>query len=617
MYIKNHIFIKYFSSIFALFLFGSHIVFAQSPCDPNGIHPFCTDDNPYGITYSSGTTGDASSFFGSSSYSCLYSMPAPAYYYMRIATPGDLLIHIQQVNSGGNLIDVDFACWGPFSAPNQTTFINNLCSGVYHLDNTTSGSHAPTSGYHNPNDPSTWGGYPNGNVVDCSYSALGTEWCYIPNGQVGEFYLLLLTNYSRNPGTITFSQHSGAANTDCSLLAGISHNGPICEGETLFFTCDNYQYGAVYHWTGPNNWSSNLQNPVIQHTTTAMSGTYTFSMTYQGETFTETTVVQINPLPIINITPANPTICDGDEIVLHASGGATYAWSTGHTTADIQLYPTQTETYVVTVTSEHGCTATSSVTVRYGETFEYHLPEYVCSGTRVSVIPKLPSVTYQWNTGETSHTIVPKVNVATNYVVTITDTNGCVAKDSLMVYPTPTADFVADAYQKEMDEGMATIYFNDLSEGVDYWNWNFNDIHNPNCSSSLASPFYIFTRPGLYQVCQTVSTDHNCADTLCRRVIITTPFEFYVPNAFTPYRPNGLNDVFAPKGVGILSDNYEMIIYNRIGQIVFQTTELLGGWDGTLPNGEIAPFGLYVYRVSLTDMNEDDKVFYGTVTLIR
>jgi len=72
---KSYHKITLFSFLFFLLL-GGGFLFSQSPCDPNGIHPFCTDENPYGITYNSGTTGDASGFFGTSSRSCLYSMPA-------------------------------------------------------------------------------------------------------------------------------------------------------------------------------------------------------------------------------------------------------------------------------------------------------------------------------------------------------------------------------------------------------------------------------------------------------------------------------------------------------------------------------------------------------------
>jgi len=613
---KNRDIFYFFIGFFFLISAGQPLR-AQSPCDVNGINPFCTDDNPYGITYNSGTSGDASSFFGSSSYACLYSMPAPAYYYLRISSPGDLLIHIRQVSVGGYEIDVDFACWGPFNASNEAAFINNLCTGQYNLDNVTSGSHVPSGGYHNPNDPSTWGGYPNGNLVDCSYSAVGTEWCYIPNAQVGEYYILLLTNYSRSPGTITFSQSSGSANTDCSLLASVSHNGPLCEGETLIFTCDNYQAGATYSWTGPNNWTSNLQNPVIQNTTAAMSGTYTFQMIHQGETFTESTSVQIYPLPVVNITPPNPAVCDGDTISLQASGGGTYEWSNGSTDSIITVVPTQTETYSVTVTSDFGCVSSSSTTIRYGQTNNYSLLDEICSGNRVSVSPYDPSVRYVWNSGETSYSILPQVSVPTQYVVVITDSNGCVVTDSIMVYPTPVADFIADAYSKEMEDGMAVINFTDLSEGAEIWKWSFGDQGASGNFSDVPSPLYVYTRPGLYNICQVVSTAHNCADTLCRRVLITTPFNFYIPNSFTPYRQNGLNDIFAPKGVGIMPENYEMVIYNQYGQLIFKTNELFGGWDGSLPNGEIAPLGVYVYRITLYDFSEDEKIYYGTVTLIR
>ena len=98
--------------LFVLLIFNFHLTFAQSPCDPNGIHPFCTEDNPYGITYNTATSGSADDFLGPYGYACLYSYPAPAYYYLRISTPGDLLIFISQtsVNDGMGL-DVDFACW--------------------------------------------------------------------------------------------------------------------------------------------------------------------------------------------------------------------------------------------------------------------------------------------------------------------------------------------------------------------------------------------------------------------------------------------------------------------------------------------------------------------------
>ena len=182
----------------------------QSPCDFDGIHPFCTDNNPMGITYPSGTgNGNASSFLGSSSACCLGSTPRPAWYYMKIYQPGSLLIYIEQFNTSHVGIDVDFACWGPFPTTDVPTFLTNLCNGTYTL--TTSGgpgSHRPSNGDHSNNQT---GGWPHpatasGNTIqmtDCSYYADYTEWCYIPNAQVGQIYLLLITNYNGSAGRVS------------------------------------------------------------------------------------------------------------------------------------------------------------------------------------------------------------------------------------------------------------------------------------------------------------------------------------------------------------------------------------------------------------------------------
>ena len=93
-----------------LLLFYAVSCFAQKiyPWDGH-IFPFCTDENPYGITYKSGTTGYAA-FPTSENVGCLGSTPAPVWYYMQIDQPGDLLIYIEQYSRVGHVpIDVDFA----------------------------------------------------------------------------------------------------------------------------------------------------------------------------------------------------------------------------------------------------------------------------------------------------------------------------------------------------------------------------------------------------------------------------------------------------------------------------------------------------------------------------
>ncbi len=141
----------------------------------------------------------------------------------------------------------------------------------------------------------------------------------------------------------------------------IGSNSPICAGEDLILTASG---GASYHWTGPDGFSSNDQNPVVSSAPTLASGTYEVTITAANgcqESLAEN--VTVNPLPNAAINPDAVTICGGTPTDLTASGGATYLWSTGATAATITVAPTSTMTYTVTVTSAANCTAEASATV--------------------------------------------------------------------------------------------------------------------------------------------------------------------------------------------------------------------------------------------------------------
>lgn len=212
---------RFFVPIIAWLLFSSAAM-AQTiyPWDDH-IFPFCTDENPYGITYKSGTTGEAG-FPQKHHVGCLNSTPGPVWYYMQIDKPGDLLIYIEQYSLIGHvLIDVDFACWGPFEAGSKRDFLLKLRNS-YQLDVTPMSSHRPTDGDHSYD----LGGYPYRNMVDCSYDPAGTEWCFIPNAKSGEWYLLLITNYSRRPGKIHFERVNAksTATTRCDVTVPIIIN---------------------------------------------------------------------------------------------------------------------------------------------------------------------------------------------------------------------------------------------------------------------------------------------------------------------------------------------------------------------------------------------------------
>ncbi|MEA3447512.1 MAG: CUB domain-containing protein, partial [Bacteroidota bacterium] len=239
---------------------------------------------------------------------CLYTTPNPAWYYMEIDDPGDVVIDI------ASDYDVDFIAWGPF------TDVSNACTNA----DTTYHSEYPN----NTTDPSY---YPVADVIDCSYSTASAETVTIPGAQSGEVYLLLITNYANQPTNIQFEQTGGAGSANCVIVAPpIDNNGPLCEGDNLELYVTYPEPGATYSWSGPNGFTSSDMEPIITNVTIANAGTYSLVITVDGITSdTVTTDVVINPWTTPTFNAVGP-YCDGDAIPAlptTSTNGITGSWS--------------------------------------------------------------------------------------------------------------------------------------------------------------------------------------------------------------------------------------------------------------------------------------------------
>ena len=254
--------------------------------------PFCTSNTyvfPGGVNTGQGQPGP--------NYGCLGSTPNPAWYHMRINQPGDLQITMFSIPSE----DIDFICWGPFIDPVAACEL----------------------------------GLTGPNIVDCSYSTASTEICDIPNSQVDEYYILLITNFSNDPCDITFELTAGTGQTDCSIVpAQVSNNGPLCVGDTLELYATS-EPGATYEWTGPLGFTSTDQNPIIPNVTLGHAGDYQVVITVDGlvsDPAITTVVVNPNPLPAFTFTP-DTLLCVDENILFSATSTETIAswtWDFGN-----------------------------------------------------------------------------------------------------------------------------------------------------------------------------------------------------------------------------------------------------------------------------------------------
>jgi gliding motility-associated-like protein len=201
--------------------------------------------------------------------------------------------------------------------------------------------------------------------------------------------------------------------------------GSTCQSGTVTF--NNTSTGAIsYSWNFGNGQTSTLQNPNIIFT---QSGNYDVTLIVTSANGCVDTVIHtvtIFPLPVANAGP-DQQVCLGGSVTLVGSGGVTYQWSNGASTDVINVSPTNTTTYTVTVTDANGCTAIDQVSVSVNP-----LPvpvvspdQSICVGQSVTLTAS-GATTYSWNpTGSTTSTITVSPVNSTTYAVNVTNGNGC------------------------------------------------------------------------------------------------------------------------------------------------------------------------------------------------
>ncbi|MCB0464004.1 MAG: T9SS type A sorting domain-containing protein [Flavobacteriaceae bacterium] len=247
-----------------------------------------------------------------------------------------------------------------------------------------------------------------------------------------------------------FFLNNGGVNAN----AGQDQN--ICEGQSVTLTASG---GNTYLW----NTGETTQSITVTPSTTS---TYTVTAFIGTESDTDDVIVTVNEIPTAN-AGTDQTICEGETITLTATGGSSYLWNTGATSASINVSPNSTTTYSVTVT-QNGCTDIDEVlvTVNSSPTANAGNDISILEGDSTTLSASGGN-TYLWSTGETTQSITVNPNTTTTYSVTAF-MNGCEDTDSVIV--TVNAQVVANAGEDvTICENASTTLT--ASGGTDYlWN---------------------------------------------------------------------------------------------------------------------------------------------------
>lgn len=206
------------------------------------------------------------------------------------------------------------------------------------------------------------------------------------------------------------------------------------------------------------------------------------------------------------------------------------------------------------------------------------------------------------------------------YSVTFTgeSQNGCMmsgfGENVFCVVENPVADFF---FNPSVPTYLAPdVQFYNTSLYADSYNWAFTGY----AGSDEVNPSVSFISTDIEDtiwVCLTASNFNGCTDVHCEPVVIEDAFTIYVPNAFTPDNDEfnqGFGPVF-PEGFDLR--NYELIIFDRWGEILFESRNPEIGWDGSY-SGKTAQDGVYTWKINVRDGNTNKQYsLVGHVSLLR
>jgi gliding motility-associated-like protein len=406
----------------------------------------------------------------------------------------------------------------------------------------------------------------------------------------------------------------------------VSVNNPnICFGDTTLLTATPNLPNGVYNWITANETTQSISvNPQV-------TTTYDVEYTLNGCTSAiATSTVTVTPLPIITVP--NIIICEGATGTLTATAnvaGGTYTWSQGGTTASIMEGPQTTTSYNVSYTV-NGCTSnTENPTITVNPLPNVSFTADTTSGC-VPVVVNLSADTtgqqasYTWSStgggGSVGANAQMNFGVGGCYDVTLTATlNGCsysvTQPDFICVQDYPQASF--EANPPSFTESTQMLNFNNTSIGATGYVWNFGDGN----VSNQEYPEHLFqgTNDG-YTITLIASTSMGCMDSTSVTISANLGAVYYIPNSFTP-DGDKYNQIFKPvASTGISSDGYEMLIFNRWGEIMFESKNINVGWDGSYgTEGLDCPSGTYTYKISFTLIGglQEKSIVTGHVNLLR
>uniref|UniRef100_UPI003782DBB8 gliding motility-associated C-terminal domain-containing protein n=1 Tax=Daejeonella sp. TaxID=2805397 RepID=UPI003782DBB8 len=432
-----------------------------------------------------------------------------------------------------------------------------------------------------------------------------------------------------------------------SFLVGLKPDLPLinglkpryCIGENILLNTP-LQANASYSWTGPNGFTSSLQEINITIDDANKAGIYTLSVTINGCTSDtrSVTVPLIGQTPIASFISSITKACTPQQTFTFTNSSQNFAklrWNFGEGASILpgNSNPINTITYsssgvktiILEAEGNSGCISIFSQDLIVALSpdrpiISVNKPDFCLTDTIRLSTPPQTDVVYRW-TGPNnfiSDQRAPQIAVtsplvAGTYSVTISRGNCSTETISMVVppiYQNPTAAFRAEPrIPSKLAIPIKVNFFNESKDANAYL-WDFGDGN----TSTDTNPEHIYTSVGNFDVTLTVFKSSVCSASIVKgQFMISADNILFVPNTFTPNN-DGVNDEFVISITNIKT--YRIQIFNRFGVPLFLSNDIFDHWKGFYKN-EILPVGTYYYVIDATDFNSNIIKKSGSVTIIK
>ena len=161
-----------------------------------------------------------------------------------------------------------------------------------------------------------------------------------------------------------------------------------------------------------------------------------------------------------------------------------------------------------------------------------------------------------------------------------------------------------------------TVNFVNYSFNGHSYQWFFPGAYPSQSTQTNVQVMYPDGETGIYDVMLITTSELGCVDTLEHELIVFPEVLIYAPNSFTP-DDDEFNQDWRVYMEGIDVYDFELLIFDRWGEVVWESHDVTVAWDGTY-NGRPLPSGAYTWVIRTKDMLNDDKYTYnGHVNILR